>query len=271
MLSHPRRAAALALLACLCTAHPALAQIYPSRPITIVIGYTPGAVSDLAARTIADGLHQAWGQPVIVDNRPGSGGNIGAAFVARAPADGYTLMIGTDAQMASNVHLYRHAGFDSVKDFAPVAYAGVNIICLAVNAELPIKSIADVIAYAKQNPGKLSYGTSGTGSPHHLAGELLRQKTGIDIQHVPYRGGGAAVNDLLGGHIGMAFLSLSAAVPHLNTGKIRVIAMVEKTRYAALPDVPTIGETVPGFEMSSWIGLFAPAGTPAGIIAKLNA
>ena len=271
MLFHSRRAALLALLACLFVTPAALAQTYPAKPITIVIGYTPGAVSDLAARTIADGLHQAWGQPVIVDNRPGSGGNIGAAFVSRAVADGYTLMIGTDAQMASNVHLYRHAGFDPVKDFAPVAYAGANIICLAVNAELPIKSVADVIAYAKANPGKLSYGTSGTGSPHHLAGVLLSQKTGIDIQHVPYRGGGAAVNDLLGGHIGMAFLSLSAVVPHINTGKVRMIAMVEKTRYAALPDVPTIGETVPGFEMSSWIGLFAPAGTPAEVIGKLNA
>lgn len=269
MFSHSRCVAVVVLLAGLFAPHAGLSQTYPSRPITIVIGYTPGAVSDLAARTIADGLHQAWGQPVIVDNRPGSGGNIGAAFVARAPADGYTLMIGTDAQMASNVHLYRHAGFDSVKDFAPVAYAGVNIICLAVNAELPIKSIADVIAYAKQNPGKLSYGTSGTGSPHHLAGELLRQKTGIDIQHVPYRGGGAAVNDLLGGHISMAFLSLSAAVPQLNSGKIRIIAMVEKTRYAGLPDVPTIGETVPDFEMSSWVGLFAPAGTPADVVTKL--
>jgi len=257
------------LMLSLCS--PALAQTYPSRPITIVIGYTPGAVSDLTARTIGDGMHRAWGQPVIVDNRPGSGGNIGAAYVSRAAADGYTLMIGTDAQMASNVHLYKHAGFDPVRDFAPVAYAGVNIICLAVNAELPLKSVADVIAYAKANPGKLSYGSSGTGSPHHLAGELLRQKTGIDIQHVPYRGGGAAVNDLLGGHIGMAFLSLSAAVPQLSSGKIRIIAMVEKTRYAAMPDVPTIGETVPGFEMSSWIGLFAPAGTPANIIAKLNA
>jgi tripartite-type tricarboxylate transporter receptor subunit TctC len=252
-------------------AWPAQAQTYPSRPITIVIGYTPGAVSDLTARTIADGLHRDWGQPVIVDNRPGSGGNIGAAFVARAAPDGYTLMIGTDATMASNVHLYKHAGFDPVRDFAPVAYAGVNIICLAVNTELPIKSVADVIAYAKQNPGKLSYGTSGTGSPHHLAGVLLSQKTGIDIQHVPYRGGGAAVNDLLGGHIAMAFLSLSAAVPQLNSGKIRIVGMVEKTRYAGLPDVLTIGETVPGFEMSSWVGLFAPAGTPADIIAKLNA
>ena len=248
-----------------------LAQTYPSRPITIVIGYTPGAVSDLAARTIGDGLNRAWSQPVIVDNRPGSGGNIGAAFVARAAPDGYTLMIGTDAQMASNVHLYKSAGFDPVRDFASVAYVGLNIICLAVNTELPIKSVVDVIAYAKANPGKLSYGSSGTGSPHHLAGVLLAQKTGIDIQHVPYRGGGAAVNDLLGGHISMAFLSLSAAVPQLGSGKIRIIAMVEKTRYAGLPDVPTIGETVPGFEMSSWVGFFAPAGTPKDIIGKLNA
>src|SRR5262245_28613881 len=248
----------------------AFAQSYPARPITIVIGYTPGAVSDLAARTIGEGLHQAWGQPVIVDNRPGSGGNIGAGFVSRAAPDGYTLMVGTDAQMASNVHLYKHVGYDPVKDFAPVAYAGLNIICLAVSAQLPVNSVADLIAYAKANPGKLSYGTSGAGSPHHLAGELLRQKTGIDIQHVPYRGGGAAVNDLLGGHIGMAFLSLSAAVPHIGTGKIRIVAMVEKTRYAAMPEVPTVGETVPGFEMSSWLGIFAPAGTPADIVARLN-
>jgi tripartite-type tricarboxylate transporter receptor subunit TctC len=271
MLFRSRRAALLALVSCAFTAPAAHAQTYPSRPITIVIGYTPGAVSDLTARTIGDGLNRAWGQPVIVDNRPGSGGNIAAAYVARAAPDGYTLMIGTDAQMASNVHLYKHAGFDPVRDFAPVAYAGLNIICLAVNTELPIHSVADVIAYAKQNPGKLSYGSSGTGSPHHLAGVLLAQKAGIDIQHVPYRGGGAAANDLLGGHIGMAFLSLSAAVPQLSSGKIRIVAMVEKTRYAGLPDVPTIGETVPGFEMSSWVGLFAPAGTPKDIIAKLNA
>jgi len=260
----------LGSLLALATPWQAPAQTYPAKPITIVIGYTPGAVSDLAARTIGEGLHQAWGQPVIVDNRPGSGGNIGAGFVARAPADGYTLMVGTDATMSSNVHLYKHVGFDPVKDLAPVAYAGANIICLAVNAQLPISSVKDLIAYAKQNPGKLAFGSSGVGSPHHLAGELLRQKAGIDITHVPYRGGGAAVNDLLGGHIGSAFLSLSAAVPHMNTGKIRIVAVVEKTRYAAMPDIPTVGETVPGFEMSSWLGIFAPAGTPADVIAKLN-
>jgi tripartite-type tricarboxylate transporter receptor subunit TctC len=246
------------------------AQPYPSKPITIVIGYTPGAVSDLTARTLSDGLNQAWGQPVIVDNRPGSGSNIAAGYVARAPADGYTLMVGTDATLTSNVYLYKHTPFDPVKDFVPIINAGANIICLAVNADLPVKTVAEVIEHAKKNPGKLSYGSSGVGSPHHLAGELLRQKTGIEITHIPYKGGGAAVNDLLGGHIGMAFLSLSAAVPHMNTGKIRIVAVVEKTRYAALPEIPTVGETVPGFEMSSWVGVFAPAGTPPEIVAKLN-
>jgi tripartite-type tricarboxylate transporter receptor subunit TctC len=262
-----RTALALAFAA---FAKPALAQSFPARPITIVIGYTPGAVSDLVARTIGEGLHQAWGQPVIVDNRPGSSGNIGAAFVARAPADGYTLMVGTDATMASNVHLFKQVGFDPVKDFAPVALAGANIVCLAVNADLPVRSVADLIAYAKKNPGKLSFGSSGVGSPHHLAGELLRQMAGIDIIHVPYKGGGPAMNDVLGGHIPMAFLSLSAVVPHINTNRVRILAMVEKSRYAAMPDIPTIGETVPGFEMSSWIGVFAPAGTPPDIVAKLN-
>jgi tripartite-type tricarboxylate transporter receptor subunit TctC len=262
-----RTALALAFVA---FATPALAQSFPAKPITIVIGYTPGAVSDLVARTIGEGLHQAWGQPVIVDNRPGSSGNIGAAFVARAPADGYTLMVGTDATMASNVHLFKQVGFDPVKDFAPVALAGANIVCLAVNADLPVRSVADLIAYAKKNPGKLSFGSSGVGSPHHLAGELLRQMAGIDIIHVPYKGGGPAMNDVLGGHIPMAFLSLSAVVPHINTNRVRILAMVEKSRYAAMPDIPTIGETVPGFEMSSWIGVFAPAGTPPDIVAKLN-
>src|ERR1041385_4151995 len=168
-----------AVAICSAVVSSALAQTYPSKPINIVIGYTPGAVSDLTARTIADGLSRAWGQPVIVDNKPGSGGNIGAAFVARAAPDGYTLMIGTDAQMASNVHLYKSAGFDPVKDFAPVAYAGANIICLAVNAELPIKTVADVIAYAKANPGKLNYGSSGTRPPPHPARRVLRPENGL--------------------------------------------------------------------------------------------
>jgi tripartite-type tricarboxylate transporter receptor subunit TctC len=157
-----------------------------------------------------------------------------------------------------------------VKDFAPITNAGANIICLAVHVDLPVNSVAELIAYAKAHPGQLQYGSSGIGSPHHLAGELLRQKTGIDIVHVPYRGGGATINDLLGGHIKVAFLSLSTAVPHLASGKIKIVAVVEKTRYAAMPDIPAVGETVAGFEMSSWVAFFAPAGTPAPLVARLN-
>jgi tripartite-type tricarboxylate transporter receptor subunit TctC len=161
--------------------------------------------------------------------------------------------------------------FDPVKDFAPIANAGANIICLAVNSQLPVASVTELVAYAKANPNKLQYGSPGIASPHHLSGELLAQKAGIAIVHVPYRGGGPAANDLLGGHINMAFLSLSSAVPQLSTGKVRILALVEKSRYPAMPDVPTIGETIPGFEMSSWLGFFAPAATPEPVIARLNA
>jgi tripartite-type tricarboxylate transporter receptor subunit TctC len=254
----------------LAAAAPAVAQDYPSRPITIVVPQAPAASSDLLARTLGERLNAAWGQPVIIDNRPGAGGNVGAAYAARTPADGYTLMVGTDAMMTSNVYLYKNMPFDPVKDFAPITNAGTNIIGLTVNAQLPVNSVSELIAYARANPGKLHYASPGIASPHHLSGELLRQKTGIEIVHVPYRGGGPAANDLIGGHVSMAFLSLSSAVPHLPTGKLRILALVEKNRYPATPDIPTVGETVPGFEISSWLGLFAPAGTPAPIIARLN-
>ena len=262
--------ARLALIAVLGFSTPAWPQNYPTRLVTLLVPQAPGASSDLLARTLGERLQVLWGQAVVIDNRPGAGSNPGAAVAARAAPDGYTLMIGTDALMTSNVHLYKNLPFDPVKDFAPITVAGANIICLAVNAELPVKTMPELIAYAKANPGKLQYGSPGAGSPHHLSGELLALKTGIKIVHVPYRGGGPAANDLLGGHINMAFLSLSSTVPHLPTGKIRIVALVEKNRYAAMPDVPTIGETVPGFEMSSWLGVFAPAGTPAPLIARLN-
>jgi len=254
------------------TAHaaPLSAETYPTKPITIVVGFTPGAASDLIARTVGERLGVALNQTVIIDNRPGASGNIAAAYAARAPADGHTLLIGVDAIMTSNVYLFKELAFDPVKDFKPITNAGANIIGLAVNNELPVKNVAELIAYAKANPGKLNYGSSGLGSPHHLAGELLRKLAGIKITHVPYKGGGAAINDLVGGHIPMAFLSMSAAVPMLATGKIRLLAVVEKTRYAGMPELPTIGETVPGFEMSSWLGFFAPAATPDAITAQLN-
>jgi tripartite-type tricarboxylate transporter receptor subunit TctC len=248
----------------------AQAQSYPVKPITIVSAQAGGGASDTVARSVMDRLQAALGQPLVLENRPGAGGNVGAAAVARAAPDGYTLMIGTDAMMTSNVHLYKSMGYDPVKDFAPITNAGANIIVLAVHADLPAKSMAELVAHAKANPGKLQFGSSGIASPHHLAGELLKQKAGIDIVHVPYRGGSLSANDLAGGHIGMAFLSYSAAAPLMATNRIRVLAVVERTRYAAIPDVPTVAETVPGFEMSSWLGFFAPAGTPAPIVARLN-
>jgi tripartite-type tricarboxylate transporter receptor subunit TctC len=246
------------------------AQDYPTRPVTILVPQAPGASSDLLARTLGERLQALWGQSIVIDNRPGAGSNLGAAIAARAAPDGYTLMIGTDALMTSNVHLYKNMTFDPIKDFAPVAMAGANIICLAVHESVPVKTMPELIAYAKANPGKLKYGTPGAASPHHLSGELLALKAGIEIVHVPYKGGGPAANDLIGGHIPMAFLSLSSAVPQLATGKIKIVALVDKSRYAAMPDVPTIGETIPGFEMSSWLGVFAPAATPAPLVAKIG-
>src|SRR5256886_13234639 len=173
-------------LAVAIAAVPAMGQDYPTRPVTIVVGYTPGATSDLLARTVAERLNAAWGQSVVIDNRSGVGGNIAAAYVARAPADGYTLMVGTDAIMTSNVFLYKNTPFDPVKDFAPITTAEPTIICLAVNVDLPVNSVAQLIAYAKANPGKLQYGSSRLRSPHHLPGELLRRKNRVDIGAVPY-------------------------------------------------------------------------------------
>jgi tripartite-type tricarboxylate transporter receptor subunit TctC len=259
-----------ALAAALALPAAGMAQDFPNKPITIVSAQSSGGASDTVARAIMDRLQTALGQPIVLENRPGAGGNVGAAAVARAAPDGTTLMIGTDAMMTSNVHLYKSMPFDPVKDFAPITNAGANIIVMAVNAELPVKSVAELVAYAKANPGKVQFGSSGIASPHHLAGELLKLKTGIEMIHVPYRGGALSANDLAGGHIAMAFLSFSSVAALIPTGKIRVLAVVEKTRYAAMPDVPTVGETVPGFEMSSWLGFFAPAGTPTPIIVRLN-
>jgi tripartite-type tricarboxylate transporter receptor subunit TctC len=260
----------LLALAAVIAALPARAQDYPNRPITIVSAQASGGASDTIVRAVQERLQVALGQPIVMENRPGASGTVGAAQVARAAPDGYTLMIGTDAMMTSNVHLFKSMPFDPVKDFAPITNAGANIIVLAVNADLPVKSVAELVAYAKANPGKLQFGTSGVASPHHLAGELLKLKTGIDIVHVPYRGGALSANDLAGGHIPMAFVSYSAVAALVPTGKIRILAVVEKTRYAALPDVPTVAETIPGYEMSSWLGFFAPTATPAPIVTRLH-
>src|SRR5215203_4246831 len=200
----------IALAPALVVAAAVHAQDYPNKPITIVSAQAPGGASDAVSRAIMDRLQAALGQPIVIENRPGAGGNVGAAAVARAAPDGATLMIGTDAMMTSNVHLFKSMPFDPVKDFAPITNAGANIIVLAVHADVPVKSVAELVAYAKANPGKMQFGTLGIASPHHLAGELLKLKTGIDIVHVPYRGGSLSANDLVGGHIPMAFMSYSA-------------------------------------------------------------
>jgi tripartite-type tricarboxylate transporter receptor subunit TctC len=249
---------------------PASAQQYPARPVYVSVGYAPGSSSDLFARTIGDELQARWKQPIVVENRPGSGSNVAASFVARSLPDGYNLLVATDATLTSNVFLYNSITFDPVKDFAPVIKAADNIIVLAVNPDLPVKSVPELIDYAKKRPGELTYGSSGVGSPHHLAGELLEQMAGLKLTHVPYKGGGPAVADLIGGHISMAFLSLSAARPFHDAGKIRIIASVEKKRYAGTPDIPVIGESLPGFEMSSWIALVAPKDTPSEIVSRVN-
>jgi tripartite-type tricarboxylate transporter receptor subunit TctC len=261
---------ALLAIGIVLAAVPARAQDYPNRPITIVSAQASGGASDTIVRAVQERLQAALGQPIVMENRPGASGNVGAAQVARAAPDGYTLMVGTDAMMSSNVHLFKSMPFDPVKDFAPITNAGANIIVLAVHADVPVKSVAELVAYAKANPGKLQFGSSGVASPHHLAGELLKLKTGIDIVHVPYRGGALSANDLAGGHIPMAFVSYSSVAGLMPTGKVRILGVVEKTRYAGLPDVPAVGETVPGFEMSSWLGFFAPAGTPSPILARLH-
>ena len=264
------KAATIAFGLVLALAAPGMAQNYPSKPITIISAQASGGASDTVVRAVQERLQTALGQPIVMENRPGASGNVGAAAVARASPDGTTLMVGTDAMMTSNVHLFKSMPFDPVKDFAPITNAGANIIVLAVHADVPAKTVAELVAYAKANPGKVQFGSSGIASPHHLAVELLKLKTGIEIVHVPYRGGALSANDLAGGHIAMAFASYSAIVGLIPTGKVRILGVVEKTRYAGLPDVPTVGETIPGFEMSSWLGFFAPAGTPAPILTRLH-
>lgn len=248
----------------------AAAQTFPEKTIRLVVPYAPGAAADQLARALGERVGQALGQAVIVDNRAGAGGTLGADSVAKAAADGYTLVLGTDATHATNQFLMKRFPYDAAKSFTPIAAAAVNHIVLVVHPSLPVKSVAELIAYAKANPKRLSFGSSGNGSAHHLAGELLVEKTGISMIHVPYKGGGPAMTDLIGNSIPVLFASLATAKPQIESGKVRAIAVVEDKRFPGLPNVPTIGETVPGYAISSWFGVFGPAGLPQPVVAKLN-
>jgi len=253
--------------------HPAAAQVpaYPAKPIRIVVPFPAGGATDILARAAAQRLTEAWGQSVVVDNRPGAGGNIGAELVAKSAPDGYTLLMGTVGTHAINASLYAKMPYDHVKDFAPVILvAGVPNV-LVVNPAVPANSVQELIAYAKANPGKLNFASSGSGTSIHLSGELFKVMAGVQMTHVPYKGSAPALQDLIGGQVQLMFDNLPPSLPQIKAGKLRALGVTSAARAPALPDTPTIAESgLPGFEASSWFGLLAPAGTPPAVIARLN-
>ena len=244
---------------------------WPNKPIKWVVPFPPGGAMDVIARTLGDKAARELGQPFVIENRPGAGGNIGADYVAKQPADGYTIMI-TSIGMATNKALYAKLSYDPVKDFAPISLLAVVPNVLVVNAEKSAdKSVKDVISHAKKQPGKLTYASAGNGTSIHLAGEVFASMAGVDILHVPYKGSGPAITDMLGGQVDLMFDSITSARPHIQSGKLRALGLTTAKRSAALPDVPTIAEAgVPGYEVSPWFAAFAPAGTPPEVVSKLG-
>jgi tripartite-type tricarboxylate transporter receptor subunit TctC len=244
---------------------------YPTKPVRLVVPFPAGGTTDILARAAAQKLSESWGQQVIVDNRPGAGGNIGAELVAKAPPDGYTLLMGTVGTHAINASLYSKMPYDHVKDFAPaILVAGVPNV-LVVNPSVPVNSVQELIAYAKANPGKLNFASSGSGTSIHLSGELFKSLTGVQMTHVPYKGSAQALTDLVGGQVQLMFDNLPSSLAFIKAGKLKALAVTSTTRAAALPDVPTMVEAgVPGFEASAWFGILAPAGTPREAIMRIN-
>ena len=255
-----------------CIASGAFAQAYPNHSIRLVVPFPAGGTTDILARDVAKKLTDTLGQSVVVDNRPGAGGNIGADLVAKAPPDGYTLLMGTVGTHAINPSLYAKMPYDHIKDFVPVVLvAGVPNV-LVVNPSVPVNSVADLIKLAKSKPGAINFASSGSGTSIHLSGELFKTMTGVDMTHVPYKGSSPALTDLMGGQVQIMFDNLPSSLALIKSGKLRAVAVTSLKRAPALPDVPTVSESgVPGFEASSWFGILAPAGTPAPIVAKLNA
>jgi tripartite-type tricarboxylate transporter receptor subunit TctC len=255
-----------------CIAIGAAAQGYPTRPIRLVVPFPAAGTTDILARAAAQKLTEAFGQAVVVDNRPGAGGNIGSDLVAKSAPDGYTLLMGTVGTHAINPSLYSKMPYDHIKDFVPVVLvAGVPNV-LVVNPALPVNSVADLIKLAKDKPGTINFASSGSGTSIHLSGELFKTMAGVDMMHVPYKGSSPALTDLIGGQVQIMFDNLPSSLPQIKGGKLRAVAVTSMKRAPALPDVPTINESgLPGFEASSWFGILAPAGTPAPIVARINA
>jgi tripartite-type tricarboxylate transporter receptor subunit TctC len=262
-----RLAAGVAVLPVL--PHVATAQAYPSRPVRIVVPVPPGGALDILARLIGQWLSERLGQAFVIENRPGGGTNIGIEAVVRAPADGYTLLL-VPGSVAANATLYQHLNFDFIRDIVPIAMISSLPLVMLVNPSNPAKTVPEFIAWAKANPGKVSMASGGTGSTSHLGGELLKLMTGIDMLHVPYRGGAPALTDLMGGQVQVYFSPLPESIETIRGGKIRALAVTTVKRSQALPDVPAIAESLPGFEASTWQGIGAPKSTPAEIVAMLN-
>jgi tripartite-type tricarboxylate transporter receptor subunit TctC len=264
------RSIAYCALASTCTAN-VFAQTYPGKPIRMVITYTPGGNTDLVGRAVAQKLGEALGQQVVVDNRGGGGGVLGTLITTQAAADGYTIMLGTSAGMVINPLLSPRLAYDPVRDFAPVSMVVILPQLLVTNPQLPVKNVRELIALAKAKPGYLNAGSSGIGTPNHLGTELLKSLAKVNIVHVPYKGGGPALTDLIGGQIHMAFSSVPSVLPHMKAGRLNALGVGSAKRSPALPNIPTIAEAgVPGYEYTTWYGVFAPARTPATIVSRLN-
>ncbi|HYC48278.1 MAG TPA: tripartite tricarboxylate transporter substrate binding protein [Burkholderiales bacterium] len=260
------------LLAAVCVAPAAHAQQYPTKPIRIVVPFPPGGFSDVFSRIIGGEMTKSWGQQVVVDNRPGAGGNIGADIVAKAPPDGYTLVMGTIGTHAINATLFSRLPYDPVRDFVAVAFVVEAEGLLVVHPSLPVKTARELIALARSRPGQLIYASAGAGTTSHLAGEIFKTMTKTDITHVPYKGNVPAITDLMSGQIQMLFATLPTVLPQVNANRLRGIAVLGSKRSAALPNMPTLAESgLPKFEVANWTGLLAPAGTPAAVVSRLNA
>jgi tripartite-type tricarboxylate transporter receptor subunit TctC len=250
----------------------AAAQGFPSRPITIVVPYSPGSTSDLIPRAIAPLMSQSMGVPVVVENKPGAGGNVGASAVAKGESSGHTLLMAPSAILATNKWLYKDPGYDPQKDFAPVTNAATTPNLWVAHPDLPVKTIGDVIALAKAKPGSLSFASGGAGTTSHLCGELLKSTAGIDMVHIPYKGPAPAVQDLLGGRVQLMCDNFSNVITHVRSGKLRAIALTALKRHPQAPDVPTADESgLPGFEVTVWYGFAVHAATPKPVVQKLNA
>ena len=246
-------------------------QPFPAKPVRMVAPYPPGGTSDIIARILGQKFFETWGQQIVVDNRPGANGSIGCDLAAKSPADGYTLLVGNMTPIAANPSLYSKLSYDSIRDFAGVSLVAAGPNVLVVNPSLPVKSVQELIAYAKANPGKLNFGSGGAGSPAHLAGELFKTLTGVSMTHVPYKGTVLSVSDLIAGQVQLVFSDAPPAVPHVKSGKLRALAVTGAKRTPLLPEYPTVAEAgVPGFELDNWWGILVPAATPKTLVARIN-